>query len=254
MDLHMMFANLRNHHLPSTALVASEAIYANNAAMVLEVSDPAAMLAVVPLCDEMAFVSAKALTITSLAAVAVWEDKLEQLYADDPACFITRLRWRKSRNGGRTIAQPEATMRQMQASQRVATTCPARVMATADITINGDLGYNGRKIELQVIQVLAAQGLALQERMASDPSSAGTWLSVAAATSAGPSGRLQVHVASEEELEAVRRTLHDRAFQLGSDLISLSVVDDAALARQAKNGRRGARSRAGPSDTAAPQR
>ncbi len=154
MDLHMMFANLRNHHLPSTALVASEAIYANNAAMVLEVSDPAAMLAVVPLCDEMAFVSAKALTITSLAAVAVWEDKLEQLYADDPACFITRLRWRKSRNGGRTIAQPEATMRQMQASQRVATTCPARAMATADITINGDLGHNGRKIELQIIKVL----------------------------------------------------------------------------------------------------
>jgi hypothetical protein len=186
--------------------------------------------------------------------VAVWENKLEQLCADDPACFITRLRWRKSRNGGRTIAQPEATMRQMQASQRVATTCPARAMATADITINGDLGHNGRKIELQIIKVLSDLGLALQERVATAPSVAGSWLSVAASTSAGPSGRLQVHVASEEELAAVRLALHDRAFQLGCDMISLTIADDAALALQAKNGRRGARSRASPSGNAAPRR
>ena len=90
--------------------------------------------------------------------------------------------------------------------------------------------------------------------MATAPSVAGSWLSVAASTSAGPSGRLQVHVASEEELAAVRLALHDKAFQLGSDMISLTIADDTALALQAKNGRRGARSRASPSGNAAPRR
>jgi len=142
----------------------------------------------------------------------------------------------------------------MQASHRVETICPAIRSLSADITINGNLGYNGRKIELQIIQVLAALGLDLQERAATAPSVAGSWLSVAASTSSGPSGRLQVHVASEEELEAVRRTLHDKAFQLGSDLVSLTVVDDDALALQAKNGRRGARRRASPPASTAPTR
>jgi hypothetical protein len=254
LDLHMIFTNLRNHHLPSTALVASEAVFANNSAMILEVSDPAAVHAVVALCEEMAFITAKTLTVTSLAAVSAWEDKLEFTYTEDPACFVSKLRWRKSRNGGRTIAQPAATQRQMKASHRVETTCPAIRPLTADISINGNLGFNGRKIVLQIIQVLSDQGLDLQERADSAPSVIGSWLSVAASTTSGPSGRLQVHVASEEELEEVRRALHDKAFQLGSDLVSITVVDDEALAQQAKNGRRGARSRANPPASTAPTR
>ncbi len=61
-------------------------------------------------------------------------------------------------------------------------------------------------------------------------------------------------MASEEELEEVRRALHDKAFQLGSDLVSITVVDDVALAQQAKNGRRGVRSRANPPASTAPTR
>ena len=61
-------------------------------------------------------------------------------------------------------------------------------------------------------------------------------------------------MASEEELEAVRLTLHDKAFQMGCDMVSLTVADDAALALQAKNGRRGVRSRASLSGNAASHR
>jgi hypothetical protein len=254
MDWHLIFANLRNFHLPRSTLVASEAVFANNAAMILEVSDPAAACAVVALCEEMAFISPKALTITSLAAQTTWEERLEQLFAEDPSCFASKLRWRRSRNGGRTIAQPAATQRQMQASQRVATASPAAGPAVAEITINGNLGHNGRRIELQIIQVLADLGLALLERAATAPAAGGTWHSIEASTSSSPSGRLKVLLHTEAELDAVRLALHDRAFQLGGDMISLTVADDVALAMQAKNGRRGARSRASPPASAAPTR
>jgi hypothetical protein len=251
LDLHMMFANLRNFHLPATTLIASEAIFANNAAMVIEVTDPAAALAVVALCEEMAFTAPRTLTITSMAASSTWEDKLEYLYAEDPASFISKLRWRRSRNGGRTIAQPAATQRQLQASQRVAA-APAALPPTADITINGSLGFSGRHIELQIVKVLTDLGMSLVERAPTTPSTAGSWTSVAASTTTGPSGRLQVHLTSEAELAVLREALHDKAFQLGSDLVSLTVTDDANLAAQAKNGRRGARCRASPPGTAAP--
>jgi hypothetical protein len=254
MDLHMMFANLRNFHLPVTALVASEALFANNAAMIIEASDPAAAMQVVALCQEMAFVAPKTLTITSMADSATWEDKLERMFADDPSCFISKLRWRRSRNGGRTIAQPAATQRQMQASQRVATVSAAATKSTAEVVINGHLGHNGRQVVLQIIQVITDRGLVLQERCETTPSVEGSWLAVASSTTSGPAGRLQLHLSSEEELSLVRNLLHDKAFQLGSDMVSLSVLDDTALASQAKNGRRGARSRANPSGNAAPAR
>ena len=82
--------------------------------------------------------------------------------------------------------------------------------------------------------MLTDLGLGLQERASTTPSSEGTWQSVAASTWSGPSGRLQVHLASETELAVVRDSLHDKAFQLGSDMVSLTVTDDAALATQAK--------------------
>jgi hypothetical protein len=94
--------------------------------------------------------------------------------------------------------------------------------------------------------------MTLEERESTAPAAVGTWHSIAACTSSGPSGRLQVHVASEVEMEAVRRALHDKAFQLGGDMISFTVTDDSALAAQTKNGRRGHRSRANPSAAAAP--
>ena len=178
MDLHMILANLRNFHLPAATLVASEAVFSNNSAMILETSDPAAALEVVALCEEMAFIAPRTLTVTSMASNATWEDKLEYMYAEDPSFFISKLRWRRSRNGARAIAQPAATQRQLQASQRAAASTPASSNSIADIMINGSLGHNGRQIELQVIKVLTDLGLGLQERASTTPSSAGTWHSL----------------------------------------------------------------------------
>ncbi len=50
-----------------------------------------------------------------MAANATWDVKLEYVFAEDQSYFISKLRWRRSRNGGRTISQPAATQRQMQA-------------------------------------------------------------------------------------------------------------------------------------------
>ena len=251
LDLSMLIQRLRNLYLPRTVLLASEAVFADNSAMILELSDPAAALSVVSLCDEMAFVSQKVLTIRTLATTAVWEDRLEAIFTEDPASFISKLRWRKSRNGGRTVAQPAATQRQLQASRRVAAVSAVEAPPPiAEVVVQGSVGHSGRQVELQIIRVLEGLGMSLRELSAATPSEAGSWQSVAGDTSAGPSGRLRLHLSSDAELQTVRTALHDKAFQLGSDLISLTVSDDASLAQQAKNGRRGARRRAGPPGSA----
>jgi hypothetical protein len=49
LEVHMVLSNLRNLHVPATTLLAAEDVFADNAAMLLDVTDPAAALAVMPL-------------------------------------------------------------------------------------------------------------------------------------------------------------------------------------------------------------
>ena len=144
---------------------------------------------------------------------------------------------------GRTVAQPAATQRQLQAARRVvAAPAEVRPEPRVEIDIRGQLGFAARDVELRIIKVLEDTGMQLSELADAECSRPGMWSSVAAATSDAPSGRLRLHLSTAGQAEA----LHDKAFQLGPDLISLSVSDDADLVAQATNGRRGARRRAGP--------
>ncbi|CAK0820994.1 unnamed protein product [Prorocentrum cordatum] len=247
LDVKMLISILRNTHVPATTLLASEDVFSDSGAAILELTDPAAALSVVPLCDDMAFVTSKTLTLRTLTTVEVWQEKLESMFATDPACFASKLRWRRSRNGGRTIAQPEATQRQLQASRRMAMApSPSDRSQQAEVVVHGSMGYDPRQVELQVIQVLASNGVVLREGVATSTSTAGFWYSGAAPASSGAGGRLRLHLTSTEELGKVRDALHDKAFQLGSEMVSLTVSDDASLAEQAKNGRRGVRRQAAP--------
>ena len=165
---------------------------------------------------------------------------------------MAKLRWRRSRNGGRVIAQPAATQRQLQASHRVATaTAATATQHTAEVSVCGDVGHDGRQMELQIVELLRAVGVQLTEVPSTAVAAPGMWQSIPNCTAAGPSGRLRLHLATVAEVQLVRQTLHDKAFQHGPDLVSMAVNDDVSLDAQTKNGRRGARRRAGPSAAAA---
>jgi hypothetical protein len=253
LEIRMLVSGLRNGHVPATTLLAAEDIFADNAAMLLELTDPAAALQVVALCEDMAFVSAKLMTVRTLAAPSVWEVRLEQMFAEAPSSCISRIRWRRSRHGGRVIAQPAATARQVQASVRAEQICPVAAASAiqAEISLHGNLGHDLRQVELHILRVLEAKGVVLHEISETAAATPGSWQSVAADMSAGPSGRLKLCLASPEHMAMVRSTLHDKAFQVGVDMITMAVHDDSTLVAQAKNGRRGARRRAGPPEAAA---
>lgn len=239
-ELTMIIANLRTLSLPPSVLIASEGIFGNNAALLLEVTDASAALRVAPLCDEMAYVTGMLVTLTTLAPPDVWERQLEDIFTEDPARSITKLRWRRSRNGGRTVAQPAATQRQMQAAHRVAGPQAPHPSVLVDVAVQGPLGYDGQLVEQQLIGIVQASGISVARCSRGTASTPGSWTSVAAPLASGASGRLRLHVRDGAEAATIRALLHDKAFQLGSDLISMTVTDDLSQAAQAKNGRGGA--------------
>ena len=151
------------------------------------------------------------------------------------------------------MAQPAATARQVQATIRVEKSCPiaAALSIQAEVSLHGNLGHDVRQVELQILRVLEVHGVVLQELAESAPVTPDSWQSVASDMAAGPSGRLRLCLSSPGQMALVRNALHDKAFQIGVDMITLAVHDDSSLAQQTKNGRRGARRRAGPPDAPA---
>ena len=165
---------------------------------------------------------------------------MEYVYNNDVAHSALRLRWRRSFRGGRTIAQPAATGRQLQAARRTANTKEGDpVEHTAFISTTSGMTANPEELMAAIAQLLANNSMVLSRAPEEATSLPGQWQSLQSATNGGPSGRMKLHLSSESEVEQVRKLLHDKTFQAGSDRLSLAVEDQGFRPR-------GARRRAGP--------
>ena len=166
-------------------------------------------------------------------------------------------RWRPSRNGGRTVAQPAATRQQLKASQRVAaaraqpTTRTLTSGVPAEVSVLGHLGHEAQQVQEHIIAVLSAGGVKLTEKAAGETLPPGSWGPIPSSEASGPSGRMRLQLKTVEQAALVHSLLHEKTIQRGSDVISLAVAVDEDLAEQAKNSRRGASRRPGPPQAAA---
>ena len=221
-------------------IAADESIYADAAAPLLELASPEALKEFLPLCQEAMYVKPALVLVRTLASLEVWDSRMDRAYQEDAARAALRLRWRQSYRGGRTIAQPAATGRQLQAARR-AVNAPGPTPADHSITISVPSGTAAVPDEIleAVQQLLKNQGLLLQRAADSAPPRPGTWQPVKSTTGGGNTGSMMLHLGSQPEVDKVRNLIHDRAFQAGSDLVSMSVHTADFRAR-------GSRRRAGP--------
>ena len=121
LELKALVLHIRSSGLPTSTLVATTNIFRDVSAPIVELSAPQAAYRIIPLCDEAAYVTPRKLTVKTLAPTDRWEHLLIDAHRSDPDCFVSRIKWRPSRNGGRTIAQAEATSGQLAAQCREAT-------------------------------------------------------------------------------------------------------------------------------------
>ena len=244
-----MLQHLRASGLSPTAMVALDDIYSDGAAPLLELSSPMAAPLLGPLCEEMAFVGPKRLTIRSLASPERWEKLLEEVFASDPSCCGIRLRHRSSRQGDRVIAQPAATRRQLDACAREAARDASQIGTRAPrcvrVQASGLAGGDGALIVQGILAHLAAQGLPFAPAAAGSQMQPGQWMALQDLQE-NVDGRLCLTVADEIQAQQELSLVHEKAFAVGGDVITITAVEDGAQREAAKNGRRGGRRGAPP--------
>ena len=118
--------------------------------------------------------------------------------------------------------------------------------------MQGAIGHSGDQVLGAIISCLHRQGIHLERVGSAAVLGENEWQSVDCYTTGKPSGTLRVALRSAAQLKEVKDILHEKAIQLGSDLVALAVVDDESAVAQAKNARRGARPRARASAASPP--
>jgi len=221
--------------------MAEEGIFADAAAPLLEATDTEALLTLWPLCQEMAMVRPGMATVRTLTADSTWSNSMEEMFQVSDASFATKLRWRRSYQGGRTIAQPAATARQLAVSRRLAGQQKGDQRHVAEISLAGPAGFDPDEVVNAIMLLVASKGLNLQEVSSTAITQPGNWQRVSTGASHGPAGRMLLHLQHPDHVAFVRSMLHERAFQAGADLITTLVqTEEESFAG------RGARNRAGP--------
>lgn len=180
-------------------------------------------------------------TVRTLSAESVWNGRMELRFQEDAASFATKLRWRRSFHGGRVIAQPAATARQLAVSKRLAGQPPAAQRCLAEVATAGTDNFDPAEVARAIMTIVQAELQGLQEIPATAVSEPGQWQQLASSASQGPARRLRIHLHNADQIIVLQRLLHERVLKAGDELVTVLVVTE----EQTFAGK-GARGRAGP--------
>ena len=98
-------------------LFASRSLFADSLSLLIELSGAAAVLRVAPLCQEALFVGPRLMTVTAEASQEQWQTIVDEAWQADPEAAILKVKWRPSRQGGRTWVAPAASAGRLRAAR-----------------------------------------------------------------------------------------------------------------------------------------
>ena len=183
--------------------------------------------------------SRKALVYTE-ASVDSWTAAMDQVLTNDSGDSVARLKWRPSRNGGRTVASPTATTTALTATRRMGTRHATQLDYAATISLQGEAGKEDGEVLRQLMEhAVTATGLRLQPATSPESPQLGEYVHLASVDPSAPPGRMRVLLREEADVRRLRAALGGQSIQVGHDYVGVRVANDIIDATSAPgNGNR----------------
>ena len=188
-----------------------------------------------------------ALVYTTALDVA-WTADLDSIMREDPSEFCIKLRWKPSQ-GGRTFASPSATSAALTANRRLGKNGICQLDYATSITILGEIGKEDGHVLYQLMDYVVNNALAesglkdLRKAANPDKPKLGEYLHLASVDPSAPPGKLQVFCTCEAEVADLRRLLHEKTLQCGTEYLGITVTNDVLAAKAVPKRKNGGRSR-----------
>ena len=223
----LLFQRMRRQGLPADAYWADHSIYEATQAMVMEVTAPSDIPKFWSLYTQLAAISWTKLFVFSDTPAEQWTTMMNQVLQEDTTATAFKLKWKASRNGGRTIAVPSATAAALAASRRQGNANASSADLLADIIVQGEVGKeDGEVLRLLMTHLCQVTGLHLTETDYRRAPHTGEYIHLASQDLAVPPGRLRVLLPDLEAVRKVRAALHGQTLQVGQDRIGIEVTND----------------------------
>ena len=229
LDQHLLMTLVRRTIAPPTTFLSNLDLAADDGALILETSGPSCVHHFWPLCTQLLALSATKMLLVSSASPETWTSKLDEVLMNDVTQAAQRLKWKPSRNGGRTIATPSATQVSLAATRRTRGHPNAASLSsrTVEVQALGELGREDAAVLRQLMTVtLATAGLSLAETPPDRGSRAGEFYHPASRGEGAPPGRIRALLRSEAELRLCTAALHGQVIKVGQDLVGIHVQND----------------------------
>ena len=230
MDARLCLEELRRCTATLPVLVALRDIYQDPGALILEVTQTAAVCNVAHLCSDVVLLSTQRALVRTAVPPAVWQHALTQGVTDDPDVSVLRLRWRPSRHGGRPWAQPERTAAQLQAvraqaSVRLQGREPGSSILDGDATLSL-VGPKGPQPAVLLRAIMSAVSNRLQvplrERDQDAVMGNGDWMLM-------PDLRVRVRLVDAAVVRQLAEVVHDSPVSVGGDMLAVQISNPVLL-------------------------
>ena len=154
--------------------------------------------------------------------------------ARDTEAAATRLKWKPSRNGGRTIATPSSTTSALGATRRRGGRPPSALDHLTEVIVKGDIGrQDGEVIGLLMDHLNAKTGLGVKAAGDIRNPKTGEYVYQAAVDTGAPAGKVKLLLSDGDSVRRVFATLHGQTLQVGTDHIAIEVSNDLVNAAAA---------------------
>ena len=227
MEVNLAIRHMRQHHLPQDTFFGKLELYTSSDDAFLEHLDARCHHHFWQLCSEMLWVDPKRFLVVTEATQEVLTQTMIDVMNKDGGLAATRLKWKPSRCGGRTIASPSQTANALAAGRRRTNKITSTMHSIAEVVVNGDTGHEDAEI-LKRIMDHACQAIGLHLCVAASPDNpkAGEYIHLASRDVVAPAGRLSVLLKVPNEVYRLYAALHGQALLVNGDYVEISVLND----------------------------
>ena len=218
---------MRRKLLPPGTFFGNTSLFSSSDAAILEFNGAGGFHHFWPLCIQMIPMNDRKFLITTDATEETWKNMMNDVMSNDQKTAANKLKWKPSKNGGRTIATPSNTSSALAAGKRRGNKTHSTMDKVADIIVKGELGKEDASVLKRILDhACNATGLDIKEAVDPNQPNAGEYVHVASRDAGAPAGRLRVLLKSVDEVRKVFVALHGQAIKVNEDSIGIEVVND----------------------------
>ena len=241
MDILLHLRGHRGETLAVDTYYGLRSMISHRDALILESSSPLAVHHYWALCTQLVAISPHKFVVYSASEPEVWSRAMDRVMQNDADETSVRLRWRASKNGGRTVAAPTATTKALAASRRRGTAPITLHDFHTDVVLQGEVGKeDGQVLRALMNHAIQATGLQIKETDYQGTPQVGDYIHLASQDPTAPPGKIRVLLSTADEVRRLHNALHGQTIQVGQDRVGILVGNDLVDSRGVPgNDRRG---------------